>query len=90
MDIVRNKSQYLDSIIYKILKHFDHLMTKKVNKVSLLAKTIEAHDIQKTLKRGFVLVKQDSKFVMRSADFNLAKPAVLKFYDDEITVIKKN
>jgi exodeoxyribonuclease VII large subunit len=90
MDIIRNKSQYLDNIIYKILKHFDHLMTKKVNKVSLLAKTLEAHDIQKTLKRGFVLVKQGSKFVKRYADFNPGDSAVLKFYDDELTVIKKN
>lgn len=90
MDIVRSKSQYLDNIIYKILKHSDHLINKKVNKVSLLAKTIEGHDIQKTLKRGFALVKQDSKFVMRSAKFNPDKSAVLKFYDDEVTIIKKN
>jgi exodeoxyribonuclease VII large subunit len=89
-DLVRRKAQSLDIITYKIFKNSDHIVNQKKSKVSFLSKLIETHNIQKTLKRGFVLVKQDSKFVMRSADYNPDKEAVLKFFDDELTVIKKN
>jgi len=54
-------------------------------KISLLAKSLDAYDVQGALKRGFVLVKQNSKFVTRAVDFNKEKNARLKFYDGEVT-----
>jgi hypothetical protein len=56
------------------------------NKTALLTKSIEAHDIMRLLKKGFVLVKQDSKFVTRSVYFNIKKSAILQFYDDVISI----
>ncbi len=88
-DIVKRKSLYLDNLTYKLVKEFDNTIKLKTGKVNLLAKMIENHNLQKTLKKGFILVKQDSKFVTRSSGFNPDNPAVLKFYDDEITVFKK-
>jgi len=89
LNMVRNKSQRLDNNIYKMIRGFDNYIKIKQGKVNLLAKTIETHNIQKTLKKGFVLVRQDSKFVTRSSGFNKDKPAILKFYDNELTVLKK-
>ena len=60
-----------------------HLMIYK-SKISLLAKSIESYDVQRVLKRGFVLVKQNSKFVTRASGFNKNLKAQLKFYDGEI------
>jgi exonuclease VII large subunit len=54
-------------------------------KISLLAKSLETYDIHRVLKRGFVLVKQNSKFVTRASNFNKEKKTQLKFYDGEIT-----
>src|SRR5690554_2032711 len=88
-DLVRRKSQELDSLTSKIIRDFDNKIKLKMSRVSLLSKTVENHDIMKTLKKGFVLVKQDSKFVTRSSSFNSGTPAVLKFYDEELTVIQK-
>jgi len=89
LEQVRRKVKYLDNLSYKMIREFDNNIKLRIGKVNLLAKTIENHDIQKTLKKGFVLVKQDSKFVTRSTNFNPDNPAVLKFYDDELTVFKK-
>jgi len=89
LDLVRRKSQYLDNLSYKMIREFDNNIKLRIGKVNLLTKMIENHDIQKTLKKGFVLVKQDSKFVTRSTVFNSDNPAILKFYDDELTVVKK-
>jgi exonuclease VII large subunit len=50
----------------------------------LLSKSIELHDIDKTLKKGFALIRQNSKFISRKNNFNLAEPAIIKFYDGEI------
>jgi exonuclease VII large subunit len=54
-------------------------------KVSLLSKSLEVYDVDRSLERGFVLVKQNSKFVTRASDFNKEKKTQLKFYDGEIT-----
>jgi exonuclease VII large subunit len=45
---------------------------------------LDVYDIQRVLKRGFVLVKQNSKFVTRATKFNKEKKASLKFYDGEV------
>jgi len=89
-EIIRNKSQRLDGVIYKLINNFDHNIKLRKNRVELAVKSLDTHDIQKTLKRGFVLVSQNSKFITRSAKFNSKNSAVLKFYDNELTVIKKN
>jgi exonuclease VII large subunit len=52
----------------------------------LLDKSLESHDLQRTLKKGFVLVSQDSKFIGRSENLKKEIPASLKFYDGEVTV----
>ena len=89
-EIIRNRSQRLDGEIYKLINNFDHNIRLRKNRVELALKSLETHDIQKTLKKGFVLVSQDSKFITRSSKFNSKNPAVLKFYDAELTVYKKN
>src|SRR3989339_185272 len=88
--LIRNRTQQLDSIIYKLINNFGYNIKLMTNKVELATKSLETHDVQRTLKKGFVLVSQGSKFVTRSAKFNPDNSAVLKFYDDELTVIKKN
>jgi len=88
--LIRNRTQQLDSIIYKLINNFGYNIKLMTNKVELATKSLETHDVQRTLKKGFVVVSQGSKFVTRSAKFNPDNPAVLKFYDNELTVIKKN
>jgi exodeoxyribonuclease VII large subunit len=85
MDILNRKTQQVDMSVSRVLQSIEKYSMIYDKKISLLAKTLESYDIQRVLKRGFVLVKQNSKFVTRASNFNKEKKAQLKFYDGEIT-----
>ncbi len=85
-DLVRRKQQEIDFIISKILQNIDKKLLVVKQKISLLTKTLETNDIQKTLKRGFVLVTQNSKFVKRLAELSKKDAAELSFFDGKIKV----
>ncbi|MBZ0199117.1 MAG: exodeoxyribonuclease VII large subunit, partial [Ignavibacteriaceae bacterium] len=63
VDLIRQRSQQVDSFIFKIFQLIEKKIFINENKVSLLAGSIQSHDLQKTLKKGFVLVKQDGQFI---------------------------
>ena len=85
MEKLNRNSQQVDSSIGRILQSIEKYSMIYDNKISLLSKSLESYDIQRVLKRGFVLVEQNSKFVTRASNFNKEKKAQLKFYDGEIT-----
>ena len=86
LDLVRRNSQQIDSLTYKLQQNIGRKMLLVNNKLSLLTQTIEAHNVERTLKKGFVLVKQDSKYVTRAKKMKKRNPASLIFYDDKIDV----
>jgi exodeoxyribonuclease VII large subunit len=85
MEILNRKSQQVDMSINSIVQSIEKSSMIYDKKISLLSKSLEAYDLERSLKRGFVLVKQNSKFVTRASDFNKEKKAQIKFYDGEIT-----
>ncbi len=89
LDIVRNKSQFVDNLLYKVLHITDHRILLHNNKVSLLTKIIESNNIQRTLERGFTLVRQDNKYIKRSSQFNSNKAADLIFADSSIKIVRE-
>ena len=84
-DIVKGRNQQLDLATNKVLKNIDRFWMVYDKKISILEKSLESYNIERSLKRGFVLVKQNSKFVNRAANFNKEEKASLKFYDGEVT-----
>ena len=88
-DLVKKHAQLTDNFIYKILNGIDKKFAEIQNKVLLLSKIIDSNSVQNTLKKGFVLVNQDSHFVKRAANLNEVKPATLKFFDGEIEIVKR-
>ncbi len=85
MDMLNRKTQQIDMGIGRVLQSIEKFSMIYDKKISLLVKSLELYDIQRSLKRGFVLVKQNSNFVTRASNFNKEKKAQLKFYDGEIT-----
>jgi len=85
MDLLKRKSQQVDISTGRILQSIDKFSMIYDKKISLLSKSLESYDIQRVLKRGFVLVEQNSKFVTRASKFNRDKKARLKFFDGEVT-----
>ena len=84
VDIVSGKSQELDIYINRIIQLIEKLLIVYDKKISIFSKSIETYDIQRVLKRGFVLVKQNSKFVTRAVKFNKQEKAKLEFFDGEV------
>lgn len=86
VDLIRQNSQQVDSLIFKIFQLIEKKVLIQKNRVSLLANSIQSHDVQKTLKKGFVLVKQEGLFIKRLHEFKNEKPKTLKFFDGEVEI----
>ncbi len=84
--IIKNKVQHLDNIIYRIQNSTDQLMVKFKGVIEQNKNLLEAHNIEKILKKGFALVKQDENYIVRAKDFNQEKQTKIKFYDNEIKI----
>jgi exodeoxyribonuclease VII large subunit len=85
MDILNRKTQQVDISVSRVFRSLEKFSMIYGNKISLLTKSLDVYDVQRALKRGFVLVKQNSKFVTRASGFSKGKKALLKFYDGEVT-----
>jgi len=83
-DNVRNKSQFLDNLLYRIQNSVDKKITFDRNRLELTSSSITSNNIEKILKKGFVLVKQNGNFVTRESKFKKDNSFILKFYDNEI------
>lgn len=90
IDLVRKKSQLADNLIYKILSGIDKKFVHYKNKILLKSKIIESHSVHKNLKKGYVLVNQDSHYVKRAVGLEQNKPALLKFFDGDVEIVKRN
>jgi exodeoxyribonuclease VII large subunit len=82
-DVIKNKTQFLDNIIYKFQNVFENRIAFQKNRLDFIHAKIESFNIENTLKRGFVLVKQDGKLIPRLNDFKQNTPVDIKFFDGE-------
>ncbi|GAB6281638.1 MAG: exodeoxyribonuclease VII large subunit [Ignavibacterium sp.] len=87
-DLIKSHSQKLDFLISKINDNINKKLNNNLNKIYLLQSNVESHNINKSLKKGFVLVNQEGKFVIRAKNFLRDKSFKLKFFDNEIEIKK--
>jgi len=85
-DVVKLFSQRVDGVVYRIQNGMHNLLEERKNKIALHMTRLLANDVQKTLRKGFVLVKQEDKFVTRAKKFQMNKNHQLIFYDNQIDV----
>lgn len=85
-DLIHLKNQTVDYLLLSIIQNIDKKKSDAANKVKLITENLKLYDLNRALKRGFVLVKQNSKFIIRAKNFNEEKSAILKFYDAEVKV----
>jgi exodeoxyribonuclease VII large subunit len=84
--VIKNKTQNLDNLIYRIQNNTEQMLNRYKNILDQNRNLLESHNVEKILKKGFVLVKQDENFVLRASDFDKGKETKLKFYDNEIKI----
>lgn len=85
-DMVNRKSQQTDNALSTIFSKIEKMFLLLDRKLSVISKTLDSNNIEKTLKKGFVLVQQNSKFVGRAANFNKLAAAKLKFSDGDVDI----
>jgi len=85
-DMVNQKSQQTDTALSSIFSKIEKLFLMLDKKLSVISQILDSHDIKKTLNKGFVLVQQNSKFVLRAANFNKLAAAKLKFSDGDVDI----
>jgi exodeoxyribonuclease VII large subunit len=86
LDIIRNKSQFVDNLLYRLIQKTDQQILSYKNKILLLTKVIESNNVQRTLNRGFALVRQDTKYVTRSVQFNPGTDTEVIFADGTVKI----
>ena len=86
LDLVRRREQEIDFINSGLLKDVGSTLLTFNSKISILTKSLEAYNTKKILNRGFILVKQNSRFVTRAAKYNKDDSATLQFSDGNIKV----
>lgn len=89
LEKVRNFYQRIDNLFYKISQQIDRKILLSEREIQKYFSIISSYDIEKTLKKGFTLIKQDDKFVTRKQMYLSSKPVTIKFYDGEINLGNK-
>ncbi|MGQ9799193.1 MAG: exodeoxyribonuclease VII large subunit [Ignavibacterium sp.] len=84
LEKMRNFYQKIDILFYKISQQIDKRVLLAEKEIQKYFSIISSYDIEKTLKKGFTLIKQDDKFVTRKQMYLSSKPITIKFYDGEI------
>lgn len=85
-DLIKNEFQFLDNLIYRFQNFFDNRFSLYKNKLAIIESRLSSFDINATLKRGFVIIKQSGKIVPRLKNFDKAKSTEIKFFDGEIKI----
>ena len=76
----------IDLNSFKIINEVEKKMMAARNKIALLTTSIDTNNVDKTLKKGFALIKQNAKFVTRKNNYNQQDTAIIKFYDGELEI----
>lgn len=80
--------QFVDNLYSNLNKSILQLNKNRLQRVKFLEKSIEGFDIEKTLKKGFTLIKQNGKFVSRAKKLSKTEEFRIKFFDEEVEIKK--
>jgi exodeoxyribonuclease VII large subunit len=83
-DVIKNKAQTLDTLVYKLQNNCDVRFLAEKNHLKLLESKIQSYNIELVLKRGYAIIKQNNAFVTRKKSFQIEKDVEIKFFDGEV------
>ncbi len=80
--------QELDAIHKNIFSHARNILEKRNLAIDNFTNVVRIMEPKNILKRGFVLISKDGKYLKRSSDVKATDKLQLEFYDDNILVQK--
>ena len=85
-DIVKNKIQLLDNLIYRFQNNFDIKLSDCKKGLELLESKVDSFKIDNVLRRGFSIIKQNDRYITRRKNLEEDKSLEIKFYDGEVKI----
>ena len=85
-NLIKNKIQNLDNMHYRFQNNFENKLSQLKNRLALLNNIIETSNVDHILKKGFVIIRQEGKYITRSNKIIREKSFDMKFYDGEIKI----
>ncbi len=85
-DIVKNKMQLLDNLIYRFQNNFDIKLSDQKKGLELLESKVDSFNVDNVLKRGFSIIKQNDRYITRKKNLDKDKSLEIKFYDGEVRI----
>ncbi len=86
LDIVKNKMQLLDNLIYRFQNNFDIKLSDQKKGLELLESKVDSFNVDNVLKRGFSIIKQNDRYITRKKNLDKDKSLEIKFYDGEVKI----
>lgn len=87
--LINFKRQQVDYTLQRVMERTSLRLGRLRHAVELACARLGAHDVNATLKKGFVLVHQQGNFVKRGQNLLPHQEFLLRFFDTTVT-IKKN
>ena len=85
-NVINNKKQSIDNYLFKMQVQIANFINAKKNIASLLSKSIDSNNVEKILKKGFVLVEQNSIYIKSKSLFQEDEDFGLKFIDGKVNI----
>lgn len=85
-DLIRFSTQRLDYALYKLNQSMENNRNSLSSKLEQLTAAISHGDINRTLRRGFAIVRQEGRIVKSGAALNAAEEFEINFHDKTIGI----
>ncbi|MCK6605540.1 MAG: exodeoxyribonuclease VII large subunit [Ignavibacteriaceae bacterium] len=85
-DLIRFSTQRLDYALYKLNQSMENNRNSLRSKLEQLTAAISHGDINRTLRRGFAIVRQEGRIVKSGAALNAAEEFEINFHDKTIGI----
>lgn len=85
---INNKKQLLDNYLFRIQTVISNFLNEKKSNLELSTKIVSSNNIEVILKKGFVLVEQNKKFIKRKSEIEAKEKISLQFADGKVELNK--
>ena len=88
IDFINTRVQYIDGLFSEINNSTAKKLKELTHRVNLAQRTIDSADINKNLKKGYSIVKQNGVIIKDSVNIKNGENINIQFYENEIELEK--